>query len=130
MRMIVFGLAVGLAFAACQGDKGTPDSAAGEDFAAIRDEILLPSCGFSTCHGSGTGGLTLDETTTADDLVGTASTINPVDILVIAGDAENSYIVRKMEARLPLSGEPMPPPSGAEPEQIERVRAWIDAGAL
>lgn len=124
MRWAVFALC------ACQGEKETADTAAAEDFNAIRDDILVLSCGFSTCHGSGTGGFTVSETMTRDDLVGVPSTINPVNILVIENDAENSYLVRKMEGRIPLDGEAMPPPAGAEPESIARVRAWIDAGAL
>lgn len=129
MRLFAFGLTASVSILGCQGDKTPTDTGSAEDFTAVRDEILVPSCGGSSCHGTGAGGLTISAAMTAGDLVGVPSALNPVEILVIAGNAEDSYLVRKMEGRIPISGEPMPPPNGAEPDDIERIRSWIDAGA-
>lgn len=126
MRTWTMGLAIALS--ACEGDKDPTQTSS--DFTAIRDDVLVPSCGTPGCHDSDAGGLTIDDLTVRGDLVGVVSALNPANILVIAGDAENSYLVRKMEGRIPINGEPMPPPSGAEPDDIEAVRTWIDAGAL
>ena len=64
-------------------------------------------------------------------LVGAASTSNPGHVLVVAGDADASFLVQKLEgtqpagagARMPL-GRPQ-----LSPAEIAVVRAWIDDGA-
>ena len=126
--LVVAGLLV-----ACGGDDPgttpTPPEVA-PTFTEVRDDILVPSCGLSTCHGAAAGGLQLDEATTAADLVDVDSALSPGDILVIANDPDNSYLMRKLEDDTSIVGQLMPPPfGGLEPERIEIIRAWIADGA-
>ncbi len=123
-------VAVGLiASSACKEEPAT--------FTEVRDDILLNSCALSSCHGKGTGDLTLDPDnpdTIYDAIVGVASTQNPDIQLVKPGDPDNSYLVMKLEASADITGEgdPMPPPFGMlerDPETVERVRSWIEDGA-
>lgn len=120
-------LALTLLLVGCDeiGDTGAPLD---NSFSAVQSELLVPSCGFSTCHGSSTGGLTIDGS--ADDydrLVGAkSSTGQPY---VVPGDADASYLVLKLEGDPSITGDPMPPGSPLPDAEIERVRSWIDGGA-
>lgn len=122
-----------LALAAC-GDKADDsggDTAAPVDnsFEAISADILQPSCGFSSCHGAGAGGLQLDADTTPDDLVGVASTAKAGAVLVVAGDSAGSYLIQKMRDDPDIEGTVMPQGGMLDEATIQRVEAWIDAGA-
>lgn len=123
-----------LLFFAC-GDKEGGDSADSGDAAVdaswtgVRDEVLVNSCGFSSCHGSGTGGLTLDADTTPGDLVGVESAAQPGSILVVAGDSEGSYLMQKLRGDSGIAGNIMPPSGALDAAAVARVAAWIDAGA-
>lgn len=119
--ILFFALAIG-----CGADK---DSSAPPDFAQVRDELLVPGCGNSTCHGTGTGGLTITSEMTRDDLVGVASVGAPTQQLVAAGDVEGSYLAAKMRGDAGIVGGTMPPGSGATAEQLQLVEDWIAAGA-
>ncbi len=104
----------------------------GEDaptFAEV-DTELAQSCGFSSCHGSGTGGLTLDGGEgDYQALVDAASNTAEGETLVIPGDAANSYLYKILIGD-GIDGDLMPPPSGGwEQDKIDLVAAWIDAGA-
>jgi len=125
MRPMVAGLLIGLM--GCKDKDG--DSGAPATFAEVRDEILVPSCGFSTCHGTGTGGLTLDEDLTAADLVGVAASGDPTASLVVEGDPDASYLLQKMRGDSGIVGTVMPPSGALDAETVGRVEAWIAAGA-
>lgn len=97
-----------------------------------------PSCGIvqSTidsncvgCHGiTALGGLDLRSIT---DAIGTASATAPLD-LIVPGDADNSYLVHKLEGThgtVNGSGTAMPPSGPLPASTIADIRAWIDAGA-
>ncbi len=126
-----------LALTACSDkstDTGTRSTGAGTEdeapsFATVRDEILVPSCGFSSCHGSGEAGLQIDNDMTADALVGVSSTQNPGKDLVLAGDPSQSYLIAKMEEDIFSTGDVMPPSGALSEERISTVRDWIAAGA-
>jgi formate dehydrogenase subunit gamma len=76
--------------------------------------LLEQNCG--TCHGpAATGGLTMSSY--ADIMMGGAS--GPV---IIPGDSANSPLIIKQEA----GGHP----GQLTPDEIARVKAWIDTGAL
>jgi hypothetical protein len=98
-------------------------------FTNVRDEVLLPSCGFSTCHGSGTGGLSLDEAGAYDALVDVDSSGSPGNTLVIPGDPDNSYLVRKLEGGPDIVGDQMPPGGELDADRLQLLRDWIEAGA-
>jgi hypothetical protein len=45
-------------------------------------------------------------------------------------DADNSLLVQKLEAAMPVCGQHMPPGGMVEGAQLQQLRAWIDKGAL
>jgi len=97
-------------------------------FSHIRDEILVPSCAFSSCHGSGAGGLTLNAEQAYDQLVGVASTQRPEMLRVKPGAPDESYLMWKLEGHEGIEEDQMPP-GGIEAEKIEVIRTWIASGA-
>ena len=124
------------ALVAC-GD-GTDTAGSVEDpvasFARVRDEVLTPSCAFSSCHGSVGASAGLD--LTGDDglhgrLVGVDAQDAEGSVLVVPGDAAGSYLWQKCAATAGIVGEPMPlgQPSGLDGGRLDLLAAWIDAGA-
>ena len=100
-----------------------------DDFETLESDIFLPSCGFSSCHGAGTGDLTIASGQTYDALVGVASSSEPDQTLVVPGDADASYLMAKLEGRAAV-GDAMPSGGGGlDEETLDRIRAWIEAGA-
>ena len=99
-------------------------------FTEVRDDILLPSCSLGTsCHSEGAGGLTLTAEGAYDALVGVESVVADGEILVIAGDAENSYLIKKVEGADGIVGDGMPLGTTLDQELSDELRDWIDAGA-
>lgn len=115
-----------LALLACAG--GEPATEA-PTFADVQSEVLA-GCAFSSCHGSGTGGLTLDGTS-ADHgrLVDAESAAAPGETLVIPGDPDGSYLVKKLEGADGIVGDPMPQSAPLADDKLQLVRDWIEAGA-
>jgi len=113
------------------GDKDSDSGAVAVDasFEGIKADVLVPSCGFSSCHGAGAGGLTLDSDTTVEDLVGVDSVGKPGDTLVIAGDSAGSYLIQKMRDESGIEGTVMPQGGMLDEDIIARVELWIDDGA-
>ncbi len=106
-------------------DVGEPDT-----FSTVYDEVLMPSCAFSSCHGGGAGDLDLStEDLAFDSLVDVESGVAEGWIRVLPGSADDSYLVAKMEGADGSSGDTMPPGSVLDPEITHRVRDWIDEGA-
>ena len=62
-------------------------------------------------------------------LVGKAASGAPDRVLVVAGDADRSYLFHKLEREGGIVGDPMPP-APLEDDRLELVRDWIDGGAL
>ena len=122
-----------LLLVACAGeaDKSDTGEAAGTPatFVQVRDEVLVRSCGFGSCHGAGAAGLQIDGDMTADALVDVSSTVLDDEILVVAGDSEVSYLIAKMEAAAGIEGDVMPPSGAISQARIDIVRGWIDSGA-
>lgn len=96
-------------------------------FTNVESQVLGPSCGFSSCHGSNTGDLTLDGEGDFDRLVNVDATTGAV--LVIPGDADGSYLIQKLEGTDGIEGDIMPPGGGLSADRVQLVRDWIDAGA-
>jgi hypothetical protein len=126
--------------AACSSDDPTEPPGNGGDereiladpsFATHVQEIFTrKGCATSSCHGSSQqAGLLLTAGNSYAELVGVASTNEPARTRVIAGDAENSYLVVKLEgrqsvgSRMPLTGSPL------DNIDLTNVRNWIDQGA-
>lgn len=122
-----------LVLVGCGGDEATTGDTGADapTFTEVRDEILVPSCGASSCHGGGAGGLQLDEATAHASLVGAESDAVAGAVLVVSGDPDSSYLMEKLEGDpTSITGDLMPPPfGGLEPDKIEQIRAWIAAGA-
>lgn len=85
------------------------------------------------CHNpNGKGPMPLDtEQRTYDNLVNVQSFELPALLRVNPGDAENSYVIWKIEDRDTIVGDPMPPPprSRLTQEQIDAIATWIANGA-
>lgn len=82
------------------------------------------------CHdASGAAGLMLTPEEAYTEIVGVKSLNEPEYMLVNPGDADNSYIVIKLEGRQTV-GAQMPRGSGPLPDEtIETIKNWIDQGA-
>lgn len=108
------------------GDGGGTQTSA---FQQIQNTIFTPIC--TACHAGASAplGLRLDEGNSYALLVGVASVEVPSLQRVMAGDAENSYIVHKIEGRAAV-GERMPL-GGPQLSQanIDLIKQWIAAGA-
>lgn len=134
-------LGIAAALGGCNGTKdGTPVDTADPNaptFTRVQDEILTPSCGLSTCHDSAATGT--GTTGTSLVLVGDgvyASLVDapvnelPGETRVVPGDSASSYIVAKVNGDDGIFGGPMPPPfGGLDPQLVQLLVDWIDAGA-
>jgi hypothetical protein len=140
-----FALSLAVSLAACGGDSPTdPGGTDGNNnggntgrtvkadpsFASDVFEIFTRrGCTGSLCHGGGQGGLTMSSATGAyADLVDVKSPITQ-EVRVIAGNAANSYLVKKLEGtasageRMPLGGSPL------DATDLQNIKNWINQGA-
>lgn len=99
------------------------------NLASIQSTVFSRIC--TECHigAAAPEGLQLDsEDNSFALLVNVSSNQNPALLRVNPGDADNSYLIRKLEgigtSRMPLGQPPLPP------ETIEKIRQWINDGAL
>ncbi|MEQ1568367.1 MAG: hypothetical protein ABMA64_22210 [Myxococcota bacterium] len=116
---------IALALAACAGEDPAPT------LTQVQDEVLTPSCAFSTCHASpGASGLVLDPGASWDALVDAESIDNPGQVFVVPGDSEASYLVHKLRGDDGIVGFQMPAAAPVSADQLQLVIDWIDAGAL
>ncbi len=91
--------------------------------------IFNANCTASICHGGSAGGLTLTSGNSYDELVNVDSGNEPQWKRVLPDDAENSYLVMKLEGRQTV-GARMPSGAAALPnDDIQTIRNWIDDGA-
>ena len=117
------------------GNNGGPGEGAGRgvkadpSFAEDIQEIFdRRGCSSGSCHGvSEAAGLRLSSGNSYAELVGVGATQGGTR--VIAGDAQNSYLIVKVENRQTVGGRM--PPSGAALDTIDinNLRNWINAGA-
>ena len=113
----------------CTESKDSGELVEPMSFSEIETEVLGLSCAFSSCHGAGAGGLTLDGERDYDRLVGVASTQVDGATLVVAGDSENSYLMTKLRGEAEV-GDSMPPGALLDGVLIQQIASWIDEGAL
>ncbi|RME24920.1 MAG: hypothetical protein D6798_10110 [Deltaproteobacteria bacterium] len=119
------------------GDGGAMDGgAAGDGGSATTgtwadvEADLSGSCAFSGCHATGDQFPDLSAGNAYDSIVDVESQQAPGEILVIPGDADGSYLVRKVEGAKGITGNPMPQGSDTwDADSVATLRAWIDAGA-
>jgi mono/diheme cytochrome c family protein len=100
----------------------------------IQTQIFDPGC--ATCHTdvgrTPSAGLNLKSGSAFANLVSVPSSGLPGAVRVIAGNANNSYLVQKLEGAAGIAGLRMPrngPPFLTD-AQVKMIRDWIAAGAL
>jgi len=139
-KLFSFVFVLGLLLTGCGGDddSGGPTSTGGDDppdnptFAADIQPILTANCAVSGCHNlTAQAGLNLSLGVAHNNTVGVTSTEVPSLKRIVAGNSNNSFLVKKIEG-IQSSGTRMPPPprSALSSAQINTIKTWIDAGAL
>jgi hypothetical protein len=97
----------------------------------VQDQVLTPSCVFTTCHDSAAGGgLNLTKGKSYSSLVGVAAFGAASKTRVVAGNSQQSYLIEKLTSASPASGVQMP--QGGDPlpaAKLEMIKSWIEAGA-
>jgi hypothetical protein len=142
-RMTVLMLAAGLLAAACDEKLSTlagPTPNLEPSFSSIQSQIFesTDSSGRRACVSCHTdvgrtppAGLNLTHDAAYDQLVNVVSSRKAGAIRVIPGDAENSYLVHKVEGTPDITGLRMPysgPPYLTD-GQILILKRWISVGA-
>lgn len=97
----------------------------------VQGILVAGGCTAGNCHGNGAGGLVLTGSASANygNLVNVPSDDAPNLMLVKPEDAQNSYLVMKLEGRQ-VAGSRMPLGRPALTNaQITTIRNWITAGA-
>ena len=111
------------------GEGDDPSGPMTASFSSIQSHVFTPIC--TACHAGGAApqGLRLDATNSYTMLVGVSSAEVPSLKRVAPGDANNSYIIHKLEghqsvgARMPFGGPYL------DAQTIGLIRQWIDNGA-
>ena len=135
--------AMPLAIAACDeklSDLTGPTPNLEPTFSSIQKEIFetTDSSGrlaCTNCHSNvgrnPSGGLNLLSGLSYAGLIGVASTGKPGAVRVIPGDAENSYLIHKLQGSSDIAGVRMPRGNGPflTDGQILVIKRWISNGA-
>ena len=96
---------------------------------SIQEMIFNESCIEHHGDHATEGDLDLTDGMSYADLVNVPSFQRPVLDRVEPGDAENSYLIHKLEGRTSIVGDPMPPDDRLTTEQIDVIKQWINDGA-
>ncbi len=102
-------------------------------FSQIQANVFTPRC--SGCHDGSPGGLPGAQDLTAGNayasIVNVPSLEQPALMRVKPGDPDNSYLIRKLQGTVGISGVRMPY-GGPYLDQatIDQIRAWIANGAV
>ena len=116
---------------------GTPADArtikANPSFANDITEIFMRrGCAGSNCHGNGAGGLTISTSGSANHerLVNVTSPMSG-EVYVIPNDAQNSYLVKKLENRQGSGNGSRMPVGGSALDNVDltNIKNWINTGA-
>jgi hypothetical protein len=121
------------------GDAYPGDCTVEPTFSSIQANYFAQSCSFSSCHGDGgkQGGLTLDTEESLGNMINVTATHAGAaaknKVLIVPGDAANSFLYQKLLGPAPDEGGIMPSgqkePLGPDC-QLRAVRDWINDGAL
>lgn len=134
------GVALLLALAACGGggDDAPPPSSPPPQglqptLASIQANVFTPSCAKSGCHTGATApfGLRLEPGLSWQNLYLMASQ-GTSPARVIPMDPDGSFLIRKLEATMPIEGGRMPAdgPPYLQQATVDVIRQWILNGAL
>lgn len=113
----------------------TPTPTPAATLAEIQAAIFTPTCAVSGCHTGSTPqrGLNLSNGLSFSNLVGVVAdeSDQPATFRVLAGNPDDSYIVRKIEGDSTILGSRMPAGGAAAltVSQINMIRSWISTGA-
>lgn len=112
------------------GEDVEPADDAGNATVSFSGDVLPLIGGCSGCHGA-SGGLNLSAANAYNNLVGVDAAGCSGEVRVIAGNAENSYLIKKIEGRQGAGcGGTMHPSVSISATNIAIIRQWIDDGAL
>ena len=96
--------------------------------------VFVPTCVLGRCHITlaPAGGLSFTgrRVSAYAALVNAPSSEVPSRMRVVPFDPQASYLIEKLTSASPSVGESMPPMGSLQPEVIERIRSWIQDGAL
>ena len=110
--------------------QSTPPIPLRPTFVSIQANIFTQNCALSGCHTGNSAplGLRLDSGNSFVNIFEQPSTEAPGSTLIIPGDPDNSYLVRKIEG---TAGARMPKDLPAlSPQKIQAIRDWVTNGAL
>jgi len=116
---------------------GTPSDTrtvkANPSFADDITEIFTRrGCAGSNCHGNGAGGLTINTSASANHarLVNVTSPMSG-EVYVIPNNAQNSYLVKKLENRQGSGNGGRMPVGGSALDNVDltNIKNWINTGA-
>ena len=115
------------------GPSDTRTIKANPSFANDITEIFTRrGCAGSSCHGIGVGGLTISTSGSANHarLVNVTSPMSG-EVYVIPNDAQNSYLVKKLENRQGSGNGSRMPVGGSALDNVDltNIKNWINTGA-
>lgn len=126
---IIFCTALLITFIACEHQLGAPGLQ--PTLSSIQADVFTPRCAVSGCHvPGGTGPMSLQVGQSFGNLVDVSSVERSNLKRVDPNNANDSYLIRKLEGasdilfeRMPLGGPFL------SSEEINVIRAWINNGA-
>lgn len=96
---------------------------------ALRADIFDPRCSFAACHGGANPVRGLDlENDPFGTLVDVESVEDPAIKRVVPGDPAASLLFRVLQGPVGATRQ-MAPGAFLDADELEQVRAWIEAGA-
>jgi hypothetical protein len=102
-------------------------------FARVQAEIFTPNCAKAGCHTSvtATGGMVLEAGKSYAQIVDRPALENPSFNRITPGNAERSYLVKKIRGDSDIAGQRMPQdgPPYLTQAQIDGLISWVQAGA-
>jgi hypothetical protein len=111
-------------------ENDTNDLVASPSFATHIQAIFNNSCTGSNCHSasSSRGGLSLAAGQAYANLVNITALAEANKIRVIPNDADNSYLIIRLEGRQTVGGK-MPQGGSLSTNRIQNIKNWINQGA-
>lgn len=99
------------------------------NFSDIQKEVFNQSCALAGCHTGANpqAGLNLSSNSAYSNLVDVQSALYPQFKRVEPGNSGNSLLVKTLTGEVPTR---MPPSGNINPELIEKIKNWIDQGAI
>jgi len=112
--------------AACDGPPPPPAT-----LSSIQENIFVPRCGASVCHG---GAGPVDGLDLVGDPFGTLVNVDSVEVAgkkrVVPGDPDNSLLFLVLQGPVsPVEKMPQGDPEGLDAAELDQIKQWIDDGA-